>query len=198
MLALDPTSFLARVQLGRLHALEGRHDAADGVFAGLEVDGGDTQRWGARLVQLRQRLWTGTLHEAPHDDASGAPPHVARLLDAYREAARTGRVSPVTLDALRAIVDDAHPRARFRPHLLQLVTELAVVSGERARAWATLEAAVAAELFDVSWMEGCPALAGLRGELAFAPLLARVQARAAPVVEALRAPRVDARVRALG
>jgi serine/threonine-protein kinase len=103
---------------------------------------------------------------------------VAALIDptSYAKHAETFR--------RRALVE-AQATARRLAFHCQLGAEAAFLAGDDATGYEMLERASEAGLFDLHWLELCPALDPVRGEARFASLAAAVRERAVAVFDAL-------------
>src|SRR6202041_1967144 len=79
------------------------------------------------------------------------------------------------------------PGSRRRTLMHQFNAEVFSYQRDLERSLAGIRGAIESGLFDVAWMDRCPALDAVRGDPAFAPLRAGVAARAARVVAAPKA-----------
>ncbi|MBI5608367.1 MAG: protein kinase, partial [Deltaproteobacteria bacterium] len=188
--ALDPT-LLAPAWSGALQlAYAGDWAAHDAAFAVAGVGDGDAGlRWWWRA---RMALW--------RNDADHAAALYAELVQATDIAEHPVVTwAKATLDALRlrnpadnslAILDawSAGPQAGARRAmgLGTLRAEVMAYSGDLVGALGAVASAVEFGLFDTPWLSRCPLLAPLRTNPEWGPLAAKVEARAAEVLDALR------------
>ena len=115
--------------------------------------------------------------------------NAARIADFVQQAAATGRVDPVAWDSFLAIYANAGPDTPIRQQIfgLQLLTEIALMFGDRDAALSTLARAVDRGLLDVGWLDHCQALHPLYGHEDFHELRIVVAQRATAVLGAIRA-----------
>jgi len=93
---------------------------------------------------------------------------------------------PAKRDEILANVEDrARPSARRRAYLCQLAAEAAGLAGDADTCLGLLLRCNADGLFDLPWLDRCPALASVRTEPRFAVIRAEVAARADAVHDAL-------------
>lgn len=165
-----PTAYALAIH----HALHGRHADFDEVLSHSELTGdapslvlldmrvgswhGDT----ARVERAAQRLRLAT-HREPASEA------YARALQ--------GELSSADADEVLVGFARSQTNARLRTLLFQLGTEVFAQRGEAALAERYLTAAAEGTLFDLDWLEHCPALASLRGQPSFGAARALVDGR---------------------
>jgi TolB-like protein/predicted Ser/Thr protein kinase len=185
VLALDPTSYVARADLARLLALLGRFDESHEVAA--EHMDHPQSRVAYFVFSVRLDLWRGAVRSTqdPPELAvnEAAQNYVEDYVRAYREATEHRALSPEFVAQWQQRAETARVGSRFRPLMFQFLVELLAHIGDTPRALAVLERAVEARLYDLVWLDRCPALARVRAEPGFASLRARVVGR----VEAIRA-----------
>ncbi len=184
---LDPALGVALHDISRAHALAGRWRDAEAALARfVPGDGGRVARW---LWRIRMAFWRRdreALEACSRDPLAGEvseSSYLRGLLQIVRgEAASelSGRIGPLG--------SGAEHSGRQRAFFHQLRAEVAGYLGDGAGALAEIRAGVDAGLLDLGWLDRCPLLAPARELAGFAAERARVEARAAPVVEALTAP----------
>jgi serine/threonine-protein kinase len=173
--ALDPEHVAVLELIARERLLAGRPAAAEAMLARIEAlpIRGHT----APMLRTRAALWAGDVDAAGalapyfHDVRAGAGP-------LFGEAIRLaqGALDPDTFVARGEAMLAAAVSPRRRAFLHQLIAEFVA----RVRPELALDhVARAASLpfADRRWLDACPTLAGLRGEVAFAAARARVVAR---------------------
>ncbi len=181
-LSTDPASHSARVELARLHGLEGRWDQAARALGAPPDD--PTSRVSYTWLASRLNLWrTLSFLEVP-----ALPPEsrISLGVRAYTQALE-GRFS-VPAELFERWAAEARRGSRFRAFLLQGGCEVACAASELDKAHELLLAASRECLFDLAWLERCPLLAPLRDDARFHAARAMVLGRVEPVREALVAP----------
>ncbi len=178
---LDGSLLQARAESTRLHALLGRWSLVEAAFELPIVDAADATNRAATAARLN--LWRGARVLPVQREGLAGP--LATIVEAF-ERGLAGE--PLPLDPLLAAIQRARRGSRFRHALLQLGIELALASGARAWAEEALLDAGRDRLFDLLWLDRCPALAPLRESAAFAEARGLVEARAAEVRAALTRP----------
>lgn len=182
-LALDRGSTHAWLARARLMAYQGRWDeffaVLQGRLAGLcfrTVHVLDLMLWSHAPAQLEQ---------------------IAALLDANRDQLLLPTLARDVVDFVleprhrRAIFDKlvtAHPlvhRSRHTRHMALILCEMACVLGELVRGRRFLALADDLAMYESHWLETCPAIDPLRGDMTFAQLRQRVRARANSIADAL-------------
>jgi eukaryotic-like serine/threonine-protein kinase len=183
VLALDPSSDVARADLSRVLALLGRFDEGRAIGEGhMDHPQSRIAYW---VVAVRSDFWRGSVHrdDIPADVA--ANPRVMQHIMAFREATERRRISAQLVADWEREAVIARLGSRYRPLMWQFLAELHAHVGDKPRALAALDRAVAARLHDRVWLERCPALACVRDEPAFTSLYAQVAARADAIRAAL-------------
>ncbi len=178
------------VDLVRANALLGDWDAVDRLLAspGTESVGAQT------IARARMAIWRGG--ELPRFPSE--IPGFGRfrwVLDIVSEAQHGG----LTAEAAARWATRVHamaPQSRPRRYFGQLGAEMAMVFGNREFAWRMIDEAVTHGLMDVTWLDRCPLLAGIRDEPRFAETRALVGARAKEVLAVWRGPAAEPDVEA--
>jgi serine/threonine-protein kinase len=185
-IASEPRLMGARYAVGRTHALLGRRDASDEEFREEPADAGLANLYW--FTRARIALW--------YAEKDRAREWLVRL--SAREA-----VPPGVLSVLRLVLGepvsklershvDAQASApgllvRRRAFFNQLKAEIHMCTGEEDAALSALEAADAASLLDVTWLDCCPLFGPVRQSPRFRRVHAGVAERAAEVRDVLRA-----------
>ncbi|WP_437903559.1 protein kinase [Sorangium sp. So ce327] len=182
-LALDPSEPFPRWELARGRALLGDWPAA-GVLLDLPAED-PSSRFHKAVMRARFGLWRGAAF--PIDDLPLAmetiPIQYARI---YRDVLATSRLSDEQRAFLSAKADSSEPGSRLRPLFFQMYAEILAFLGDDDALFRVLAGAVDAGLFDAFWMQRCTVLDRARSDARFAPLLARVEERAAAIIAAFR------------
>ncbi len=182
---ISPEAHFAVSDLARLHALRGDWDLVEPLLD--ELVRRERHLW-AQASRGRTDLWR---HRTPGPFPATVKPatnpwyFAARL---FWEVGTDGGISEANRQRMEQMLTVAPPRSRAQRLFLQICVELWAYSGDEARAQAYLEQAVDAGLADLTWMRRMPLLDPLRSSPSFAPLLARVEQRTAPILAAYRAP----------
>jgi serine/threonine-protein kinase len=165
-------------------ALDGQWDEVDRMIRHLRstaVDGG-------RVPRLRIASWRGRRHElaealaelaAMPAEATFERPLILTLFDPSRSWAEKRD------EILAAVEDRTRPSARRRAFLAQLAAEAAGAARDVDTCIALLLRCNADGLFDLPWLDRCPALDPVRAEPRFAVIRTDVAARAEAVHDAL-------------
>jgi eukaryotic-like serine/threonine-protein kinase len=177
-MSISPHFADAIYQMARAHALEGRWDVVEKLFA-EPIQGPRTilfarfARWRddrSLLVKLRENFRPMSLD-----------PQFAQMLfgvfidgawDTYR-------------DQLIALLGRVSPSRRRNAFLAQLVTEAAGYAGDLTTSLHALEHSSSQGLFDRHWMDNCPTLDAIRSTPTFATVRAQVEERAHAIYDAL-------------
>ncbi|WP_437671435.1 protein kinase domain-containing protein [Sorangium sp. So ce131] len=183
-LSLDPSELFPRWELARGRALLGDWQAAAAL---LDLPAEDpSSRYHKAVMRARFGLWRGSAFSI--DDLPLAtetiPIQYARI---YRDVLATSRLSDDHRAFLRAKEEGSEPGSRIRPLFFQMHAELLAFVGDDEALFRALAGAVEAGLFDALWMQRCSVFDGARADARFAPLLARVEERAAAILAALKA-----------
>ncbi len=187
VLSLDPGAYMARVDLARGWMLAGSWERADALlsFAGDLPQDSMSRLW----ARLRAALWRRSTDAnlfVPAGLAAASP--TVRLATLLIGVQRTGVFPEADKVAFEGAIAQTARGSRFRPLLLQLITEVHAFVGEDAAALAALERAFDAGLYDLLWFERCPLLEPLRASPAYARMLQGMRDRVDPVNAALDAP----------
>ena len=178
-LTLDPELPQPVIDLARLDALDGAWPAVVAALAGHGTSAGE--RALARALLARLALWCRVPPSVaiPGDDVPlGAGPEAIEAWTAlFRTVRATGKVDVAVRASMTARIDQAPLEGRLRPLLLQQLCEAHAYAGERDPALDALERAVAAGMFDRTWLERCPLLDPLRSNPRFAAATADVARR---------------------
>nr|HEX4316918.1 protein kinase [Kofleriaceae bacterium] len=180
-LAMAPHTRAMRWVIARAHALDDNWDAYDALVVELAAAG---QR--DPIGEMRFMLWR-------------SHPGAARSLRDRYAADRT--FEPELLDGMFAVACDhawpdvraamlalaREPRASPRRSAMvaQLVAECAGAAGDAASCATAIGLAIDAGLFDLHWLDRCPALACLRGQPGYPSLRLCVSIRADAIYDAL-------------
>ncbi|MFO0592623.1 MAG: protein kinase [Polyangiaceae bacterium] len=152
-LTLEPEMELARLQLARLHYLEGRAEMAWTVIHSSPTGGDATLPLEARIA-----LWSRDIEKArvlvqdPRMENAGRYSLARILLEFMVEGADPFTRAPSGTDR----------SSRFRAFLTQLGAECAAYARDDERTLVCLEDAVKEGVFDVAWADGCPLFEPLR------------------------------------
>lgn len=191
-LELDPRlRSVVHTDMARIAELRG--DRAESTRLLADLVAGDPPPATARLVGLfraRLALWHGEDHATALKYLVGAEQPtflIDRLIAAIKHVASAGRVTDETWQAQMASADDPSRPLRGRLVSYQLMTEVAMVTGQRDLGFDGLERAGAAGLIDVSWLRGCPLIAPLADDSRYGAVLAQVASRAQQIADAYHA-----------
>ena len=180
---IDP-KLRAWFDMARTSALLGRWEAADRFLSRPQEDA--ESRISTLALRARIALWQGDPDAAlalePALEAAPAvePIEYARLV---AQVIKLGKVVPEHIEFMKQKL--SLRRGRMVVLVLQVATEVLAYGGEVDLALDRLERAVDEGLFDATWLAHCPPLERLRAEPRFADARARVEARAAQVLDAL-------------
>jgi serine/threonine-protein kinase len=174
---LDPTLDRAALDLARAHALDGNwaeHERLiDEVFA---RDGASSLP--AVVVAMRCALWRGDrerVRELARRLAGGAST-IGPLMAGIATAPDDPTAATQLVEHARALLQPkVHPRFATVSH--QIFAETLAVLGDDDGCLAELEAAAAAVLVDIEWVDRCPLFAPYRATPRFAALRERVAER---------------------
>jgi serine/threonine-protein kinase len=177
-LSLDPMWWGARLGLARAHALRGDWERVESL---LDVTYDNTaDRTFHAITAARLALWRGAgpfPGEAP-SDIPGVGPAIA----AYSRAREGHR--DIDLTVFEEIMLNSRLRTRLRPIVCQQFAEIAAHIGERERALRAVEIGAEAMLYDLPWLDLCPALAPIRDDSRFQSVREIVAARGREVLSA--------------
>ncbi|MEZ4430503.1 MAG: protein kinase [Nannocystaceae bacterium] len=177
-LSIDSSLTYAMVDRIRIDALAGRWDEA---IAGLSTLDGERREF-ALMIGVRLSLWQR------RDVIEGPPTGRNWLVDTTyslaREAIATGQLSDNFEHALANLLEHAPKVSRATRLFRQIEAEFSLVTGDRSRGLAAVEASVQAGLEDLAWIRRCPLLAPLRDAGALDEALATVEGRAAAALRA--------------
>jgi serine/threonine protein kinase/tetratricopeptide (TPR) repeat protein len=178
-LRLDPTLSDVQWDMARMLALGGDWGRAEALLEYRAED--DAAFLGRTVSRARVALWRGRLVEVPPELTQhiSAQSLMVQLLVHAQGLQRNGAVTDETLERV-AFMAQPH-RRRLSSFLWQLYSELSGCLGQTERVLDGIDRALMTGLFDVHWMHTCPSLNAARSQPAFAALLARVEANAAPV-----------------
>ncbi|MBM4343520.1 MAG: protein kinase [Deltaproteobacteria bacterium] len=184
---LEPFNAMVQWDLVRLEVLRGRFDRADEMLAHPSTD--LTAEISRRFAQVRFRAWRRlpvTVDLPPADLIDNRLYHTVVLLSGmYSKAARGHALGAAELAQLAESVDASN--ARLRAARCQFAAEICALAGDSGRAMTYVREAVAADLHDLAWMQGCPALDALRALPEWAGLFATMAGRAERVLAAVAA-----------
>ena len=179
-LALEPSLANARQDLIRAHALLGDFDRVlslllPGTFPSATLSD----------VVLRMRLSTWSPQvlatiadlKLPDDPSWHFAHGILAILRAGPGSAE--------LAAFRQFIQSSDRNPRFRALMHQITAEALCHFGDLEGGDSELEAAVRSGLFDLAWLERCPAIEPLRGRPSYAAARAAVAERARTVIDAL-------------
>ena len=180
-LAIAPSLGAARWDVARAWALLGRWDAADRVMADLVAP--DLNRWvpRARLAWWRHDLDSLAAIVAVHGARPGTLP---RTVSDLAGAILTGTWS-TRRDAIVATAIAPTVSKRRQAFGLQLAAEVAGYFGDRATCLDLIARVTDTGAFDVPWLDSCPALASVRDAPELADARARMERRAAAILDAM-------------
>jgi len=166
------------------HALRGRWDAFDRIVSAPVDDRFAVWR---DLLVARMNLYRGVVAHPIKPVPADARDPQAVLTRIFESTLRTGTL-PAEFEALQKAAREARDGTRLKPLLFQVQAELFAAVGLGDAALQAVSAAVGARLFDVVWMEHCPLLRELQSRVAMTNLRAKVEARCAPIRDALTTP----------
>jgi eukaryotic-like serine/threonine-protein kinase len=171
---LDPAFQHAYLGEARIHALDGRWDDAEEILDAATALPDPDAAWAlrARFAAWRNDQAALAALRAHPGVTSGTLPVTRRIVE-FMAGAEAGQPA-----AFWSTVDAA-PQGTWRTRslLAQTLVELALSRGRRADVLSALEAASAAGLIDLLWLDGCPAFDPFRAEPAFAAVRAVVEQR---------------------
>ncbi len=181
VLAIEPGMANARQDIVRAHALLGDFDR---VLALLPAATEANPTQSDVVLRLRLATWSPKLLATIDgmtipDDPNFNIAHMMKFI-------LSGSADSSELDAFREFTTRAGANPRFASLMHQIVAETLCFFGNAPSAMDELERSVGAGLFDLSWVDFCPALAPLRAEPRFATARATVAERARTVLDALR------------
>ncbi|MCC7535267.1 MAG: protein kinase [Deltaproteobacteria bacterium] len=155
---LEPIAPFATIQIARSHALAGRWTDYEQTMAGV-VDPDGTL---SLPIRLRVAAWRGRSDEvrSVHAILRTNDSPIARLLDVY---ARSVLGDPSATEQPWIAELELETSPRFRLVLAQALAEVQALTSDVPRALRALARAVDRGLADLEWIEGCPALATIRG-----------------------------------
>lgn len=178
-LAYDPANGDPQWELVRSLGLQQRWQAVTDMLALPAHTTADRDH--REVHRARLSLWAGrSLAESrmPSDPSNLSPPlQYARI---YDRALQTGQLDPADRAQLLAALGLTAPGSRLYTLFAQLACEL-LARDDLPTAFRVLADAVDAALYDLQWMDACPALAPMRSDLRFQRLRQRVDRRAARV-----------------
>jgi eukaryotic-like serine/threonine-protein kinase len=180
-IAIEP-SMPARWELPRARALLGQFDRAREAADQWTRSTSDSSQFHffARLrlaMWLRDRAWI----EGLAGDLARLEGDVVQVAPLIHLVLRGGPLPSLPRIGPLAGEGGWRQRTFFR----QIKTELHAFVGDVPAALVELAEADAAGLIDMAWLERCPLLEPLRGDPAYARVHASVQARVAPIIDAL-------------
>ncbi|MBK9000215.1 MAG: protein kinase [Myxococcales bacterium] len=181
-LSIEPGLVNARHDSIRAHALLGENERALELLDSARV----SERAGsAAILRLRLAFWSpkimATVEALELAGELDSPGQIAQMM---RAIYRGGKDSP-ELAGFREFVETTDRNPRFATLMHQLMAELLGYYDDVEAALHHVERAVQMGLFDLSWMDFCPALAAARTEPRFTTARAVVAERARTVQDAL-------------
>jgi serine/threonine-protein kinase len=184
-LLLDPDMLLARQELMRLSALEGRDDRVEDQLAQIRGNRPSLRYWigRSRFDLWRRRRYVDEAYTEELRRMDGPLIAAPRLFDDLHHHGRLPAGAPDLLAEAAAM-----PGLRGRLYLYQMAAEIHGFLGDRERALAAVELAAEGGLIDRLWLERCPLLDDIRTGPRFASALAEVARRADHILSAYRAP----------
>ncbi len=191
-LGLDPGRIkVIATDLARLEGLEGKWDSADERLLPLVNDPDPSIAQLGAVFEARLQCWRGQREQMLVFAEKFVPRmggNAARIADFVKQATVTGRVDPAAWEGFLAIYANRNADMPTRQQLfgLQLLTEIALMFGDRDAALATLSRAVERGLMDIVWLDHCQALHPLYGLQQFYELRLVVAERATAVLGAIR------------
>ena len=173
---IDPRMWLGRVEVARHHALHRCWPEYDAELREVAERGG-TESMIVHALELRVAAWRGATDAIVRavDDVTGTSP-LDRMYALYG-AVQLGGAEVGELEAVMTEILEHAPR-RFTAYAHQVVAEAIGARGEGERTLGHLEAASAAGLVDLEWLDVCPLLHCARAEPGFAAVRRAVRARA--------------------
>jgi serine/threonine-protein kinase len=181
-LDLDPRMASLSLEMMKAHALLGGWGAVELLGA---VEPKDALRYAMLAQRVRLATWRRDDPAIRAVADAGIPTEFTGLADVV-ETSRAGKMTV----GLSRVFDAAAHACRDVPRRLafthQLATEYRAFGHEREEALSHLEAADAARLFDINWLDRCPLLEELRGEPRFRAVRGRVAERAGAGLSVLR------------
>ena len=188
VLEMAPDLEAPRWDLARAHALEGRWDDCDRVLEELRAVSGSRRGWFG--WQIRLAGWRGDRDAVQALRAEAiASPSVSlferTLVAAVCDALLGTPWSSVRDQIISTVAAPDFGSARRRAFIGQIIAEAAGAFGDIDTALTMLRMSIEHGLFDRHWLDRCPHLGEVRAHPDFAPLAARVVARAEQVQDAL-------------
>ena len=187
-LRLDPNPPLPRIDLTRIHALRGEWAEVDALLADLPVDTGAVYvNW---LSRARYWMWRRDKEAAKAGLAEIERDPELRKLSALCAVMRHlayGELPDGGDEALSGFAPVNSCMQRRRSFGRQIRCEVRALFGDIDAAIQELAHADAEQLLDLAWLDMCPLLEQLRGDLRVAPIRQRIAARCAAVVAVLAA-----------
>ena len=175
---LDASRASARWDEGYAQALTGNHAAVDALLD--TIPSSEPLSSGAWILSVRLASWSRDLPRIAWLKARSSLRVFERrpLVDALLDVAQRGLVSSDVRDLLAHRADEASDVPRRRCAYHQLEAEVGASCRDVPYALASLDRADGAGLFDVGWLERCPALASIRREPRFLNVVRRARDRA--------------------
>ena len=184
-LAISPGLLAIRWDIARAYALEQRWVDHDRVLGEL-----NSMKFGRPVrsapLRLRFAMWRGDLASIAELRVDPGANFDAILPTAPTLAVYLDGAWPLHRDLLVGHVLSSTSSVRRRRALVaQLVAEAAGFANDADSCLTIIAYAIDNGLFDLHWLDRCPPLACARATAGFAPLRARVQARADAILDAL-------------
>ncbi len=167
------------VDVARLHALRGDVARMREAHARLRVRSPTHHR----LNSGRMSLWFGEVLETdpwPPDEFERS----VRVCEIQRRALVDRRLDARDLATIDGWAANDHYGPRARRLFMQIRGEVAAGIGDHERVKQSVQGAIDAGLVDLAWMDACPMFTAYRREAWWHPLLAIVQARVLPIIDA--------------
>jgi serine/threonine-protein kinase len=180
--ALDPRMWIVTPEMMLCHALLGDWRKIDALGA---IEPKTVLRYAMLSQRLRFYGWRRDLASVRALADEGCPAEFTGVRETLASVLQ-GRMTEGLARVLEAAAHGARDVPRRLAHTRQLAAEIHAFGGERNEALADLEAADAAALFDINWLDRCPLFDALRTEPRFIAVRARVAERAAAGLAALR------------
>ncbi len=178
-LAYDPANGDPQWELVRSLGLQSRWQAVTDLLAVPAQTAADRDH--REVHRARLSYWAGrSLAESrmPEPGTALSPPlQYARI---YDHKVMTGQLADPDRAMMLGAIERTAVGSRLHALFAQLACEL-LVEDDPSLALGLLADAVAADLYDLQWMDSCPALAPLRPQPIFARLRRRVEQRAGAV-----------------
>ena len=178
---LDPQSLASYWEKARMLALLGDRSGAEVLLERSSVVGGPLSGlfiYGRFVMWYRDKQLAARVVatiEGAGDGAAYARAVFLPIVRAFAEGKGMGDV----VELFRSFAQESSASPRQRSFFYQLLTEYNGVDGKHEEALVALEKAAALPLIDLTWLDRCPALDGLRDDPRFLRARATTAARVA-------------------